>query len=193
MEDPADRARLRDKVLVEHLHESLPRGSKLEAVARILFLLSHHSHTIGKERVEQLVRQIRPIIQELSIGQKALRDTVRMQGLLVFAHPEESLQTLPLLLTSVDERRHVLDRVVELVPELQTADGEIGEFWRQLHRVLEQPLPSFALPGVAQAATEAPVDGSGTTNARKRATRATPPAKAVTTAVHKHGKAGEPQ
>ena len=193
VEDPADRARLRDKVLVEHLHESLPRGSKLEAVARILFLLSHHSHTIGKERVEQLVRQIRPIIQELSIGQKALRDTVRVQGLLVFAHPEESLQTLPLLLTSVDERRHVLDRVEELVPELQTADGEIGEFWRQLHRVLEQPLPSFALPGVAQAASEAPADGSGTTNARKRATRATPPAKAVTTAVHKHGKAGEPQ
>jgi hypothetical protein len=148
-EDPTERIRLQDQAMIERLHDSLPHGGRMAAGARILFLLSHYSQKISKDRIEHLVQQIRPIVQERGLDPAALRDAARLQGLLVFAHPEESFDTLPLLLTGSEERQQVLDGIAELVPELRTAEGEVGEFWRRLHRLLERPLPGFAQPGPA--------------------------------------------
>lgn len=139
-----ERVQQRDKALVDRLHDALPRGGSLEGLARILFLLGHVSGKIGKERIEQLARQSRTLIKQFDIDPLTLRETIHLQGLLVFAHPEESLKTLPLLIP-IEERQRLLDAVVHLVPELLVAEGPIGELWRELHCVLECPLPGFAL------------------------------------------------
>jgi hypothetical protein len=146
-----ERVQQRDKALVARLHDALPRGGSLEGLARILFLLGHVSGKIGKERIEQLARQSRTLIEQFDIDPMTLRDTTHLQGLLVFAHPEESLKTLPLLIP-VEERQQVLDAVAHLVPELLVAEGPVGELWRELHRVLECPLPGFTLvaPSIPQ-------------------------------------------
>ena len=64
--------------------------------------------------------------------------------MLVFAHPAESLETLPRLLTDNAQRKTLLETVLQLVPELSTADGAVGELWRQLHQLLEQPMSVLA-------------------------------------------------
>ncbi|CAD5108640.1 DUF3141 domain-containing protein [Zestomonas carbonaria] len=167
-----ERVRQRDKALVDRLHDALPRGGSLEGLARILFLLGHVGGKIGKERIEQLAQQSRMLIEQFDIDPLTLRDTTHLQGLLVFAHPEESLKTLPLLIP-VEERQRVLDAVVHLVPELLVAEGPVGELWRELHRVLERPLPGFAL--AAPPAPEATAKPAAP--AKRKTTRVVPSAK----------------
>ncbi|WP_437880932.1 DUF3141 domain-containing protein [Pseudomonas sp. LRF_L74] len=147
-QNPQKRASVQDQALIARLHDALPRGGRLEALARILFLLGSTSHGISKERIERLTQQGRQLVQQLALDPIALRDSVRLQGLLVFAHPAQSLSSLPLLLRTPSERQQVLDAVIQLVPELHTAEGAVGELWRELHRVLERPMPDFALPPV---------------------------------------------
>lgn len=137
-----DRAPHWDQALAARLEDALPRGGGLEGLARILFLLGQGGGKIGKERIEQLARQGRALIEPYDIDPLALRDAVRLQGLLVFAHPEESLKTLPLLIP-VEHRQPILDAVVQLVPELKIADNPAAERWQDVHRVLERPLPDF--------------------------------------------------
>tara|TARA_R110002051_G_scaffold2291_5_gene11992 strand:+ start:22854 stop:25418 length:2565 start_codon:yes stop_codon:yes gene_type:complete len=148
-----ERVVAQDQALVVHLHKALPHGGKLEALARIMFLLGRISSKISKERIERLIQQSRSLLQQFSLDPTTLRDTIRLQGLLVFAHPEESLSSLPQLLTTADERQQVLDSALHLVPELQTSEGDLGTFWLELHQLLERPLPDFVL-------TEAPVEAS---------------------------------
>jgi hypothetical protein len=134
----------RDKVLVARLHDALPNGGSLEGLARILFLLGHASGKIDKARIERLAHQARALIAQFDLDPLSLRDSVNLQGLLVFAHPEESLRTLPLLIP-IEERQQVLDAVVHLVPDLLAGAGPVEDLWRELHRILELPLPDFAL------------------------------------------------
>ncbi|EHS7015728.1 hypothetical protein KOK71_004931, partial [Escherichia coli] len=129
--------------------DALPRGGSLEGLARILFLLGQGGGKIGKERIEQLARQGRALLEPYDLDPIALRDTVRLQDLLVFAHPEESLKTLPLLIPD-EERQLVLDTVAQLIPELQDGTNPIVARWKELHRVLQRPLPE------APTASEAP-------------------------------------
>lgn len=138
----------RDKALVEHLHNSLLKGGEQEALIRILCLLAHASGSFGKERIEQLAQQARALSQQLGIDPLSVRDSVRLQDLLVFALPEESLKMLPLLLPEARQREAVLAAAVHLVPELLYAEGAVGELWRRLHDLLEHPLPAFARPSV---------------------------------------------
>jgi len=154
-----DRAPHWDKALAARLYDALPQGGNLEGLARILFLLGQGGGKIAKERIEQLARQGRALIEPFDIDPLTLRETVQLQSLLVFAHPEESLKTLPLLIPA-EHRQQVLDAVAHLVPELLTAEGTPGERWRELHRVLERPLPSFAIAPIAITAQtqEAPTD-----------------------------------
>lgn len=75
-----------------------------------------------------------------------IHEIIDQQGLLVFALPTESLNTLPLLLVDNARRKLLLDTVIRLVPELLTAEGAVGELWRQLHQLFEQPMPDFVQP-----------------------------------------------
>ncbi|WP_449106405.1 DUF3141 domain-containing protein [Pseudomonas mohnii] len=140
------RVRQHDKALTERLHDALPQGAELEALARILFLLGQQDGKISKARIEKLTQEGHALIRKFDLDPPRVRDATHLQGLLVFALPEESLKTLPLLLPGNSQRQAVLDAAVQLVPELLTAEGAVGEFWRHLHQVLEQPLPDFALP-----------------------------------------------
>ncbi|TBV08190.1 DUF3141 domain-containing protein [Phytopseudomonas dryadis] len=154
-QNPQKRASVQDQALIARLHDALPHGGQLEALARILFLLGSTSQSISKERIERLAQHGRQLVQQFALDPIALRDSVRLQGLLVFAHAAESLSSLPLLLRTASERQQVLDAVIQLVPELHTAEGAVGDLWRELHRLLERPLPGFVLTPDEPAATDA--------------------------------------
>jgi pimeloyl-ACP methyl ester carboxylesterase len=134
-----------DQALIERLQDSLPHGGPLEALVRILFLLGRDSDKAGKESIEKLIQQVHLLAQDYSNEPTALREAIRLQNLLVFAHPQESLRTLPLLLPEAKERQQVLTAVGQLIPELLATTGAKGEFWRELHALLEVPLPGFSL------------------------------------------------
>lgn len=149
-------ARERDQALTQRLHDALPHGGRLEALARMLFLLGQRSTTVSKEHIERLVQQGHALVDHFALDPAALRETVRVQSLLVFAHPDESLSSLPLLLPDASARSQVLEAVLRLVPELKTAAGDIGELWRELHRLLERPQPEFAQPAPAAETADEP-------------------------------------
>lgn len=131
------------KVLTEHLRDCLTQGAGAQALARILLLLGHQSGQFSKDRVQQLVEKSRKLVKELDIDLGSIREVIDQQGLLVFAFPADSLETLPLLLIDNDKRKVLLDTVKALLPELLTADGALAELWRQLHQLLEQPVPEL--------------------------------------------------
>ena len=116
----------------------------LEALVRILFLIGRDSKKIDKRRVEQLIQQ-GPVPVEHYIDPIVLRETIRLQNLLVFVHPEESLRSLPLLLPETEARQQILAAVALLVPELLTTIGAEGKLWCELHSLLDIPLPGPSL------------------------------------------------
>jgi pimeloyl-ACP methyl ester carboxylesterase len=134
-----------DQALIERLQDSLPHGGPLEALVRILFLLGRDSDKAGKESIEKLIQQVHLLVQDYSREPTALREAIRLQNLLVFTYPQESLRSLPLLLPQAKERHQVLTAVGQLMPELLATTGAEGTFWRELHALLEVPLPGFSL------------------------------------------------
>ncbi|VVO07958.1 DUF3141 domain-containing protein [Pseudomonas fluorescens] len=139
-----EHADLQDQALIERLQTALPEGGPLQALVRILFLLSRNSDQAGKESIEKLIQQVHVLVQDYSAEPAALREAIRLQNLLVFTHPQESLRTLPLLLPDPATRQQVLSAVGLLMPELLTTGAE-GEVWRELHALLDVPLPGFSL------------------------------------------------
>ena len=144
-----------DQNVTERLRDSLAQGSGVEALSRILLLLGHQSGKFSKDRVEQLAEKSRTLIKEFDVDLGNIREIIDQQGLLVFALPAESLDTLPQLLVDNDKRKVLLDTVMRLVPELLTAEGAVGELWRKLHQLFEQPMPAFVQPKLSAAADSA--------------------------------------
>lgn len=145
-----------DKVLINRLQDALPLGGLMEALIRILFLLGRDSDEPGKQSVEKLILQLQVLLQDYSAEPLDLRETLRLQKLLVATHPQESLQSLPLMLAEVEERQQVLAAVANMLPELLTS-GADNPFWCELHTLLDVPLPGFNLtqpPGAADVVEE---------------------------------------
>jgi hypothetical protein len=137
-------ADLQDKALIESLHQALSLGGRLEALARILVLIGRDNDAIDKHRIEQLIQQGDVPVQHY-IDPTILRETIRLQSLLVFVHPEESVSSLPLLLPQAEARHQVLKAVAQFVPELVTTTGTAFGLWRELHSLFDIPLPVFSL------------------------------------------------
>lgn len=139
-------AQLQDEKVTEHLRDSLTQGGGLEALSRILLLLGHESGKFSKGRVQQMAEKSRSLMKGFDTDFSNVRQIIDQQGLLVFALPAESLATLPQLLVDNEQRKVVLATVMEMVPELLTAEGTVGELWRQLHQLLELPVPAVVQP-----------------------------------------------
>ena len=128
----------------------------MEALIRILFLLGRDGDEPGKQSVEKLILQLQVLLQDYSAEPLDLRETLRLQKLLVATHPQESLDSLPLMLGAVEERQQVLAAVANLLPELQT-NGADNPFWCELHTLLDVPLPGFSLTRSPDEADPVPV------------------------------------
>lgn len=139
-------AQLQDEKVTEHLRDSLTQGGGLEALSRILLLLGHESGKFSKGRVQQMAEKSRSLMKGFDTDFSNVRQIIDQQGLLVFALPAESLATLPQLLVDNEQRKVVLATVMEMVPELLTAEGTVGELWRQLHQLFELPVPAVVQP-----------------------------------------------
>jgi hypothetical protein len=151
-----EHAELHDKILVDRLQDALPLGGLMEALVRILFLLGRDIDEPGKENVERLIQQLQVVLQDYSAEPLDLRETLRLQKLLVATHPQESLNSLSLMLVEVEERQQVLAAVANLLPELLIS-GTNNAFWCELHALLDVPLPGFILtPPPAEADAIAP-------------------------------------
>jgi hypothetical protein len=77
---------------------------------------------------------------------------LNLQKMLVATYPQESVQSLPLILPEAVERQQVLAAVANLLPELLTIDGAQHPVWCELHTLLDVPLPGF---NAIQASSEA--------------------------------------
>jgi hypothetical protein len=148
-----------DKALLERLQTALPLGGLMEALVRILFLLDRDSDARGKANLDKLLEQMQRLLQDHSVEPLDLRDTLQTQKMLVLTYPQESLQSLPLLLPETEERQQVLAAVANLLPELLNENAAGHGFWCELHTLLEVPLPGFDLtqpPSEADAVLEQP-------------------------------------
>lgn len=137
----SEHARQQDRELSERLQEALPEGGHIEAMLRIFLLLGRAAGAHDKASVDRFAEHLRDLFgRSGSLEPLALREMARLQSLLVFAHPEASLRTLPLLLPDDASRKQVLALALRSEPMLAHAEGRLGECWRELHAVLGQPL-----------------------------------------------------
>ena len=134
---------IQDHNTTEDLRGSLTEGSGVEAFIRILLLIGHKSRKFSRDRVKLLSEKGRSLMENFDMDFSNIRQVIDHQSLLVFALPAESLATLPQLLVDNEKRKVVLASAIELLPELLTAEGEMGELWRTLHELFEQPMPAF--------------------------------------------------
>ncbi|TWI48018.1 uncharacterized protein DUF3141 [Pseudomonas duriflava] len=136
--------------LMKRLHQLLPKGGSVEAGLRIAFLLGRAAGTLEKESVDRFADHYRALVDQGDMPNiKTIREIARVQNLLVFAYPKESLRTLPHLLPDNQSRQQVLERTAQLKPNLISTEGTVRELWAELHSVLEQPLPaspSWSMP-----------------------------------------------
>ena len=131
-----------DKLVIERLQDALPVGGLMEALIRILFLLGRDSDEPGQQSVEKLIRKMQVPLQNEGAAPIDLRETLSLQKLLVATYPQESVQSLPLMLPEAVERQQVLAAVANLLPALLT--GAEHPVWRELHTLLNVPLPGFS-------------------------------------------------
>ena len=131
-----------DKLVFERLQDALPVGGLMEALIRILFLLGRDSDEPGQQSVEKLIRKLQVPLQDKGAAPIDLRETLSLQKLLVATYPQESVQSLPLMLPEAVERQQVLAAVANLLPALLT--GAEHPVWRELHTLLDVPLPGFS-------------------------------------------------
>ncbi|MDB5997646.1 MAG: poly(3-hydroxyalkanoate) synthetase [Pseudomonas sp.] len=134
-----------DKALIERLEDALPLGGLMEALIRILFLLSRDGDEAGRQSVEKRIRQLQALLADYSAEPQNLRETLQLQKLLVVTHPQGSLSSLPLLLADAEERQHVLTAVADLVPEWCSNDAAQHSLWCELHALLGVSLPGIDL------------------------------------------------
>jgi len=126
-----------DQELVNKLHEELPRGNCIKGIIRILLMLGQQSGVISKERIEQIAHKSREILEPFGFELLSLHDAVHLQSLLVFAYPEESIETLPLLIPE-KQRFKVLEAVAHILPEVCNANHSAHKLWLQINKVLAQ-------------------------------------------------------
>jgi len=125
-----------DHELAKRLHEELPRGNCLKGILRILLLLGQKNGTMSKERIEQLARQSREVLEPFGIDPLNLHSMVHMQSLLVFAYPKESIETLPSLITD-QQKEQVIKTIITIYPEVLDENSKVAELWQQIKDVLD--------------------------------------------------------
>jgi hypothetical protein len=143
-----------DQQLIGRLQKALPLGGLMEALIRILLLLGRDSNEPGKQSVEKLILQLQVLLPDYPAGPLDLRESLNLQKLLVATLPQESAQSLPLMLPEAEERRQVLAAAANLLPDLLVINGAENPFWRELHTLLDVALPALgatAAPSEAEA------------------------------------------
>jgi hypothetical protein len=94
-----------------------------------------------------------------------------------------------LLLPEAKERQQVLTAVGQLMPELLATVGAEGEFWRELHALLEVPLPGFSLPQPPSETVVIPQETPSEPSASPQITPLPAPANVVKASKRKASKA----
>lgn len=144
----AKRSAHTDQALVEQLREALPNGGRMDATLRILLLLANASGRLNKATLKGLLADCREasLVKEEGVAAAALREVAYLQNMLVFAYPQESLDTLPMLLPTRADREAVLEAVKRMEPQWLQGEGAVGELWRAIFERLELPLEAFVQP-----------------------------------------------
>jgi len=120
-----------DQDFIKKLHSELPRGNCLQGIIRILLLLGQEVDSINRERIEQLARESRNLLEDFGFDSINVHSIVATQSLLVFSYPEESIETLAQLIPS-NQANRVLDAISEIYPECTER-----KIWSQIKQVLQ--------------------------------------------------------
>lgn len=154
----ARRSANNDQALVERLREALPNGGRMDATLRVLLLLASASGRLNKDTLKGLLADCREaaMLDEQDLATTTLREVAYLQNMLVFAYPQESLDTLPMLLPTLSDRQAVLEAVKRMEPQWLQGDGAVGELWRAIFERLELPAEPFAQPSEADPQQPAP-------------------------------------
>lgn len=147
-----------DQALVERLREALPNGGRMDATLRILLLLANASGRLNKATLKGLLADCREasLVKEEGVAAAALREVAYLQNMLVFAYPQEALDTLPMLLPTRADRESVLEAVKRMEPQWLLDEGPVGELWRAIFERLELPVEAFAEPSEPEQGQEQP-------------------------------------
>ena len=140
-------AKDKNQTLIKNLRAELSKGGMLEASVRILLLLAHTASRLDKDLLQHVLANFREEIQNNAsvLSAPLLKEIARIQGLLVFAYPQESLKTLPMLLPTVEARQQTMEKTLARIQvNWKTSAEPFGSLWRELYQELGLPLPEFA-------------------------------------------------
>lgn len=128
--------------LVEKLEGLLTQGGTREAVIRIILLLTQSKDKLDQRVLDAAVNFCRQQGESVSPQEwDMLRETIKVQNLLVFTYPKDSLKTLPALLRTKADRQDVI-AFIKASAQFPPADSvdKMRPMWQKILEVLELPV-----------------------------------------------------
>jgi hypothetical protein len=129
-----------DKQTVKDALARIEEGGPVEATVRMVLLAAKRGKA---QRQLSTMKRIRELVGAdaglLDLPVEKARTIIRDQSLIVDYQPDEALRTLPRLLPSAEDRRHVLGMLDKMTENLEVTPAQT-EFASELHRLLAPPL-----------------------------------------------------
>lgn len=123
--------------LIERLEASLPQGTTHDAALRILLMLAHEAKTLDRDFLDYFVQHYHRMKHYSNIPEfNVLKESAALQNLLIYAHPEEALTTLPNLLPNVETRTKLLAFIAKTEPALIQTNAKTKTLWGKINRIL---------------------------------------------------------
>jgi pimeloyl-ACP methyl ester carboxylesterase len=129
-----------DAQAIQRALARIGEGGTVEAVVRVALLASKRGKS---QRQLSTMKRIRELIGAdaglLDLPVDKARSIIRDQSIIVDHRPDEAVRTLPKLMPSAEDRRHVLGLIDRLMNNLDVTPAQT-EFASELHRLLAPPL-----------------------------------------------------
>jgi pimeloyl-ACP methyl ester carboxylesterase len=129
-----------DTQAIERALARIEEGGPVEAVVRIALLASKRGKS---QRQLSTMKRIRELVGAdaglLDLPVDKARAIIYDQSVIVDHQPDEAVRTLPKLMPSAEDRRHVLGLLDRMIDNLEVTPAQT-EFASELHRLLAPPL-----------------------------------------------------
>jgi pimeloyl-ACP methyl ester carboxylesterase len=116
--------------------EHIDQGSYADAVIRMLILLAHARKGVRRDRLERSNEMLAEHEPFAALGVATRNRIIHQQTLTVEFEPEQALATLPLLLSTVEDRASAIERCKYVLGEAEDMNDETKEMFDRIREVL---------------------------------------------------------
>jgi pimeloyl-ACP methyl ester carboxylesterase len=143
-----DRDQLRYLPEVQAILLGIDRGGFVEAVIRMLILLAESRGSVREDRLERSARVLSKDEPFASLGAERRTAIIREQSIIVEFEPQRGIETLPQLISGLEERKRAMEVVEFIVGSVEEMEPQTIRVMQQLHESLG--FPTLVFPSITQ-------------------------------------------